>query len=249
MKKKKQLFFFQKLKNSKKFQMNILPTIHDFEMEQCYRITCSILEHPIATIFSRPVNPIEDEIPDYFEKIKHPIDLGTIKTKLENKQYHNSEEWKNDITLVWSNAIDYNGNDSVIATAAKYLNDLFIDTVDIKIPESEKDWLFSIMHYLNKIKQIKNQTGNNYAVLHPVNSHNLDSETKKLIKALNSLNDEEDAIQITRILLLYEKDIKIDNEQTLASIDISTLSTDTIYMLICYAQRRFKELGKEYPQE
>ena len=37
--------------------------------------------------FKRPVDPIGDCVPNYFTFIKKPMDLGTMKTKLSQKQY------------------------------------------------------------------------------------------------------------------------------------------------------------------
>ena len=40
-----------------------------------------------AQAFKEPVDPVKEQIPDYFEVIKRPMDLGTIRTKLAEGQY------------------------------------------------------------------------------------------------------------------------------------------------------------------
>jgi hypothetical protein len=45
-----------------------------------------------AWIFHEPVDPIKLEIPDYIDVIKHPMDFGTIKNKLNTNQYPSNSE-------------------------------------------------------------------------------------------------------------------------------------------------------------
>ena len=42
--------------------------------------------------FREPVDPEKEKIPDYFDVIKNPMDLGTIKTRL-NEGGHYSNPW------------------------------------------------------------------------------------------------------------------------------------------------------------
>lgn len=80
------------------------------ELEFCKSFTDKLMEHPLAIPFLHPVNPTTDNAPDYATRITKPMDLGTIKKKLEQNEYHNSASWKEDINLVWRNAKDYNGD-------------------------------------------------------------------------------------------------------------------------------------------
>lgn len=45
---------------------------------------------------------------DYPKVIKHPMDLGTVKAKLEKGQYKHPKEFKHDVSLVWNNCMTYN---------------------------------------------------------------------------------------------------------------------------------------------
>lgn len=51
---------------------------------------------------------------DYYDIITSPMDLGTIKKKLESKQYANPQEFADDILLVCSNCFTYNPATDVI---------------------------------------------------------------------------------------------------------------------------------------
>ncbi|EPE02331.1 tfiid associated protein [Ophiostoma piceae UAMH 11346] len=57
--------------------------------------------------FREPVNPSSDGIPDYFDKVKRPMDLGTIKANLDNRQYKAPEEFLADMRQIFSNAYTY----------------------------------------------------------------------------------------------------------------------------------------------
>lgn len=56
-----------------------------------------------------PVDPIKYNILDYFDIIRNPMDLGTVKKKLSHNCYLKAEEFIDDMTLVWQNCFTYNG--------------------------------------------------------------------------------------------------------------------------------------------
>lgn len=49
---------------------------------------------------------------DYPTIIKHPMDLGTVKKKIKNKEYATLFECGGDVRLVWSNCMTYNADGS-----------------------------------------------------------------------------------------------------------------------------------------
>jgi len=50
----------------------------------CEKILTALMQHENAWPFNTPVDPVQLEIPDYFVKIKKPMDLGTIKVLIPN---------------------------------------------------------------------------------------------------------------------------------------------------------------------
>ncbi|EPS58092.1 hypothetical protein M569_16724, partial [Genlisea aurea] len=62
-------------------------------------------------VFSEPVDP--NELPDYFDVIKEPMDFGTVRKKLDNGIYKKLEELEADVFLICSNAMQYNASDTV----------------------------------------------------------------------------------------------------------------------------------------
>ncbi|CAK7228594.1 hypothetical protein SCUCBS95973_006935 [Sporothrix curviconia] len=57
--------------------------------------------------FREPVDPASEGIPDYFEKVKRPMDLGTIKANLDNHRYKTPEEFYADMRQIFSNVYTY----------------------------------------------------------------------------------------------------------------------------------------------
>lgn len=69
--------------------------------------------------FLEPVDPVALNIPDYFDIIKHPMDLGTVQAKLDSGKYNNPIEALKDIQLIWRNAMTYNEPSSLVYKYAK----------------------------------------------------------------------------------------------------------------------------------
>jgi len=83
------------------------------------------MEHPCAASFKRPVDPIRDGVPDYFEKIKHPMDFRLIKVKLSNQVYTGPQQFAKDVRLVFANCYAFNRADSDIVRMARTVQGVF----------------------------------------------------------------------------------------------------------------------------
>lgn len=76
-------------------------------------------------VFNVPVDPVALNLPTYFSKIKKPMDLGTIKTKLQRGEYRELEAAVADIRLVFDNALLFNPPNNAIHEIAKALKQEF----------------------------------------------------------------------------------------------------------------------------
>ena len=97
---------------SQSAQPNIVPTLSSVmkgsDKKKCQKILNKLVSDGHAKVFLAPVDPIALGIPQYFEIIKHPMDLGTINNKLENNLYTNPDDFKNDIALMLTNCFTFN---------------------------------------------------------------------------------------------------------------------------------------------
>lgn len=112
----------------------------EYQKQRCIKVMDLIQSRQISRMFMQPVNPLTDSCPDYFTKIKKPMDLSTSRKKLESGQYENVEQWKEDIELIWNNALTYNGTKALISILARELQTLFRDLTCNISSDLNSDW-------------------------------------------------------------------------------------------------------------
>jgi transcriptional activator SPT7 len=82
--------------------------------EELYESTEKVLMELKANEHAHPflqrVN--KREAPDYYNIIKHPMDIGTMMKKLKQLQYKSKKEFVEDLMLIWSNCLKYNADPS-----------------------------------------------------------------------------------------------------------------------------------------
>ncbi|CAK9162433.1 unnamed protein product, partial [Ilex paraguariensis] len=93
--------------------------------QQCSSILKMLMTHRSGWVFNKPVDPLALNIPDYFSIIAEPMDLGTIKTKLEGNVYFSVDEFEADVRLTFSNAMLYNPPSNNVHHMAKELDNIF----------------------------------------------------------------------------------------------------------------------------
>lgn len=92
----------------------LMPTL-----EQMFR------QDPESLPFRQPVDAQALCIPDYFDIVSKPIDLSTIKSKLDRGVYKDPWEYVDDVWLMFENAWLYNRKNSRVyryCTKVRYLN-------------------------------------------------------------------------------------------------------------------------------
>jgi len=75
--------------------------------------------------FIEPVDPVKFAIPDYFDIIKTPMDLSTVKRKLYSGLYTIDEQFEADVRLIISNCYTYNLPNSAIVSLCQDFENLF----------------------------------------------------------------------------------------------------------------------------
>lgn len=105
-----------------------------------------LMTQEYSYIFDKPVDPVRDQAPDYFEIIRQPMDLGTIKRRLDAGGYRTFSAFCKDVRLVWDNARMYNPKDSGIYMIADRMSDFF-----------EKEWIRYEQNWHNYFQGICNE--------------------------------------------------------------------------------------------
>lgn len=93
---------------------------------KCLETLRGLQTHQHGWVFNCPVDPVELGLPDYFEIIKKPMDLGSVQKRLENGAYHSIEHFEADVHLTFDNAMTYNENGSVVYDMARELKVKFL---------------------------------------------------------------------------------------------------------------------------
>ncbi|CAH9102338.1 unnamed protein product [Cuscuta europaea] len=73
-------------------------------------------------IFAEPVDP--DEVENYNDIIKEPMDFGTMRAKLHEGLYENLEQFEHDAFLIPENAMHFNSSSTIYFRQARCINDL-----------------------------------------------------------------------------------------------------------------------------
>ena len=110
---------------------------------RCGDVLKALQAHEHGWVFNSPVDPVELGLPDYFEVVRRPMDLGTIKKRLEHGCYHALEAFHVDVHLTFENAMLYNPEGSVVYNMASKMKEIFTkDYADLllklKAEEDEK---------------------------------------------------------------------------------------------------------------
>ena len=77
-------------------------------------------------------------IPDYHKIIKHPMDFGTIKKRLDNNYYWSAKECIKDFNTVFTNCYVYNKAGEDIVVMAQTLEKLFLTKI-ASMPKDEQE--------------------------------------------------------------------------------------------------------------
>ncbi|XP_056134116.1 bromodomain-containing protein 3b [Lampris incognitus] len=75
--------------------------------------------------FYKPVDAEALELHDYHDIIKHPMDLSTVRKKMDNREYSDPQSFATDVRLMFSNCYKYNPPDHEVVAMARKLQDVF----------------------------------------------------------------------------------------------------------------------------
>lgn len=130
-----------------------MSTLTDDQRTKMKEIMEKIRGKAISQMFSRPVDPVSDNCPDYPEIIKNPMDLGTIAQKLEENKYSTVAEWKSDVDIVWTNSLTYNKNNQTLVMITTEMQDAFNELSMYLSDDPYGDWCSKLIGLREQLKQ------------------------------------------------------------------------------------------------
>ncbi|KAI7754842.1 hypothetical protein M8C21_020845 [Ambrosia artemisiifolia] len=117
--------------------------------KSCGALLEKLMKHKHGWVFNTPVDPLALGLHDYFDIIKHPMDLGTVKSRLEKNWYNSPMEFAEDVRLTFQNAMTYNLKGQDVHAMAELLFKLF-----------EEKWKVIEADYLKESKRVGNINNN-----------------------------------------------------------------------------------------
>ncbi|CAG0883026.1 unnamed protein product [Darwinula stevensoni] len=99
----------------------------------------AVWKHHFAWPFHTPVDATTLNLPDYHKIIKHPMDLGTIKKRLESNYYWSGKECIQDFNTMFTNCYVYNKPGEDVVLMAQSLEKLFLTKV-AQMPKEEVEF-------------------------------------------------------------------------------------------------------------
>lgn len=205
-------------------------------MKQCETLLNRLMSHNFGWVFNTPVDVVALKIPDYYTVIKHPMDLGTVKTKLTSGKYVDPWAFTADVRLTFSNAMTYNPRGNDVHIMAETLSKFFevrwkaIEKKLLVTTESVVPTRPNIMETeMPPFKKKKTTYLGNEITQEPVKKTMSDSEKHKLSSELES-----SLAELPESIIDFLKENSSNGNQTTEDeieIDIDTLSDDTLFKL------------------
>lgn len=106
-------------------------------LKNCRALLERLMKHKHGWVFNQPVDTEGLGLHDYFDIIKNPMDLGTVKSRLETNLYKSPKEFAEDVRLTFQNAMTYNPKGQDVHMMAEQLAKIFEE----KWPTIEADYM------------------------------------------------------------------------------------------------------------
>lgn len=202
-------------------------------------------------MFAQPVDPVRDNCPNYFDLVKQPMDLGTIRQKILSGQYKSVTQWKNDVELVWSNSYLYNSKSSLLGLITKEMQDQFHKMTEALSDSSDQDWMNQLNIYHKDFNELMKESPKTAVAQNPKkkshsnkNGHNNQAEPmeirrhfqpfskEELLKLTDDINNLSKRSHIVSIIDLIKKlEPNVSEEGDELSVDMNTLQPSTLHSL------------------
>lgn len=217
------------------------------ELRICIQITENLAKHPVFACFLRPVDPIADNAPDYYLKIKNPQDLGTILKRLKNLNYYNYvDDWENDMNLIWKNCIQFNGEGTYLANFAFEFKKKFEKMIEVLKYEG---WIYRVKELFEKIDRTMKiapssaQIGSSNMVFsQPITTQAIST----FVRAASRLNSKEDTLHYIQLAMLNGAEYNQKKDEGV--INLKTMKKSGIRQMIKYTKERYAAISMPYPE-
>ena len=215
----------------------------------------TLITHPICNDFVEPIKE-SDNMPDYFEMIKNPMDLSKIKKRLSENHYKSVQQWLDDVELVWSNSDKYFSQDPTMLNITQECRRLFNKHKRTVGALSMGTWCGEVYRLRSRLYDLMGQPpakvkqyASSLGAAHTMKQNMprfTEREFQNFIAASEMLTGEEDQKEMLKIL--DEMQPEIDPGSAEIHIDLTKLSLPTLYALRDYMRSTLEKKGSKYPE-
>ncbi|KAK9269158.1 hypothetical protein L1049_000927 [Liquidambar formosana] len=114
--------------------------------KNCSNLLAKLMKHKHGWVFNVPVDVKGLGLHDYYTIIKHPMDLGTVKSRLNKNWYKSPREFAEDVRLTFRNAMTYNPKGQDVYIMAEQLSKIFEEKWAVIEVEYNLDWRIDMVH-------------------------------------------------------------------------------------------------------
>ncbi|KAK6919154.1 NET domain [Dillenia turbinata] len=112
--------------------------------KSCSNLLEKLMKHKHGWVFNIPVDVKGMGLHDYFTIIKYPMDLGTVKSRLNKNWYKSPREFAEDVRLTFRNAMTYNPKGQDVYVMAELLSKIFEDKWAVIEAEYRRELMLQI---------------------------------------------------------------------------------------------------------
>ena len=234
---------------SEKVAVRMSASLTNAQIHAINKITEIMISSPCCSPFLKPIDPELDDVPDYFEVIKEPRDLGTIQKNIQSSKYSSWEEWEKDITLVFDNAIQYNGSKSPISSAAEAMKARLNKLIEKYQPITSKNWINTIKNLYDAITILMRRPPpylKDYMGSDDFQNALSGQDMKGLAQAISGLTTKNDILQCIQILNYFNVPSQFKRDQLLVAVHNIPVSAANV--LNKFLHEKYDDLGIEFPE-
>ena len=170
--------------------------------------------------FLLPVDPDALGIPMYRSIIKRPMDLSTIKKKLDSADYFGAEDFEQDIRLMFNNCYTFNAPGSEVNLMGKQLESVF------EAKWAERASFLEQQHYYGSAPGMSvSSSGVDYGVYHGIDETDDDEEDEEEKQHIQFI---ETQIELLNAQLRMLKE-KRDKKKKRKSLGVQQVSSNNLY--------------------
>lgn len=127
----------------------------------CLKTLNQLTNHRCSWPFLNPVD--KEEVPDYYDVIKNPIDFKTIKEKITNDEYRTKIAFVSDVQQVFINAKSYNLKNTIYHKCAneleKFSKELFVNLKERETNEKNDNKMELEQNFTDAPQERKKRVG------------------------------------------------------------------------------------------